>query len=144
MFSWIFKKKTKMAKALNHTILGMLKYDNESNKWVGNYNNKAITLEHEQGALEPNPQLISYAVQIVRDSAWVETNLEKQKSTFAQQQGSLSPMQIKDLASLYIQSMHFYLIKDKGYTYFMLGPDDCEDVWQLELLDDKTFELAVN
>ena len=141
MFNWMRKKRPAEDAEFNHSCLGKLNWNKKDNEWIGDRKGIIISLGHEDNLVEPSQELLGYATEMLADTK-LESILEQEKSKLIREVGELTPQQQSEIQELYFESINFSLYKGDGYIFVVLGPENDERSWRLEVFDNQNSALG--
>lgn len=129
ILKFLFGDKTPVEQEVNIPELGALIWDEDEESWKGNCNGVEILLSIEKSMVSPSPELIKYAVSILKNEGMLISALEEEKQKYLNKY----PKASNEVSALKYSSIMFYRYKSKfNRIIASLEPGEDFRAWRIE------------
>lgn len=130
-FSELFKKGEEPQQSFTDGVLGSMTWSQDDEVWFGQYSGKKFSLAYEWTKTPPEA-LITYAREVLNNSAWLASNLAEAKERAKQKCGD---SYVAEIDALTWGRIHFYLHKGKRRIIADLDGGKDDRSWRIEYGD---------
>ena len=128
----LFKKGEEPLLTFTDSKLGLMKWSEEDESWIGECNGIKFSLAYERKSSVPVKELVVYATEFLGDQKSVNASLEQAKR---EAQNEYSKSYKGEIESLRIGVVHFYRHKDKRRIIADLMGGENFRSWRIEYND---------
>lgn len=114
--------------AVVHPLLGEMRWSADSGSWLGHYGGFRFSLAYE-GMESPSEAIIAYALDVMRDAAWLASTLADAKE---QALRTFEPFYAEEIRSLSLGEIHFSTFRGTPRILADLEPGRDFRCWRVE------------
>lgn len=123
--------------SLTNEALGSMTWTKDENGWAGSFNGLAYVLSYEKKEV-PNPDMLAYAVRVLRNRDWLVQTLEQEKRSWI----AKYPDNAAEIETLQFGTISFYRHKDAFHIFASLNPEVGDRAWRIEYKNDQCMGLG--
>lgn len=126
----LFRKGEEPNKAWSDDLLGMTTWSDDDEAWHGEYQGQCFSIAYEW-TTDPDPDLVAYAKEILKDHTWFEQTLEKEKIAAKAEYGDELADEIQGLS---IGTIGFLIQRGQNAILASLEGGQDYRAWRIEFL----------
>jgi hypothetical protein len=130
-FSELFKKGEEPQRSYTDAVLGSMTWSQDDEAWFGQFGAKKFSLAYERMKTPPD-LLLTYAREVLSDSAWLASSLAEAKEGAKREYGEFYLAEIEILT---LGRIRFYLHKGRRRIIADLEGGKDDRLWRIEYVD---------
>jgi len=127
-FSKYFSKPPDPIKEVRHHTLGLMRFEDDDESWIGKYNEIEYLISYDKEEL-PNSNLLEYASNKLTNMTWLEDSLVQAKKKAKLEYNSKLELEIEELE---YKNIMFYKFKNSMNILAQLSDDNGDRLWRIE------------
>lgn len=132
LLSYLFDKGEEPVATYDDPKLGSMKWSEDDEAWVGEYDGIEFTLAYERESSVPIKEVLIYAAEMLGDLEWLREDLEREKQKTLKEYNEFFRDEIE---ALQFERINFHVRKDQRSIFAHLAGGKDYRLWRIEYSD---------